>query len=498
MGKAENMGMRMDNKRAKSARSAFGLAVFLFSLLVICRIATSVEPGVPDEKQLVAFYQATAQKSLFQRDRWIVEAKSQRTTESPFLLKTSARKYVEKHTVYRDRGRLDSRTEQIRMNFPEEEDRIDKRRRQYVILDDRVYSYTRWVPEGQQPLRIIASNDLTSRVLYSAGVDVLALAGYMSVKEKPLAEILAEESSVLHVQPSMQMVNGFPTYVLEATTPYGHYTVWMDPNCGYSPRRVIVERGPDDLYGGKPVSARSGPSRPTFERARFVLDILKIKEIGGGFMATEGTTTTTHVYSTGSIERTHGVCELALVDLHPDFNDVPDAFVLDVPDGTRVFDDDFPVGTFKWQNGQMVSLDIGPVSLLGEPLPELKDSNIDLPPADADDKMILVCFWDMQQRSSRHCISQLAKRAEELKEKGVAVVTVQASKVDENALSEWLKKYKIPFPVGMVQCDVEKSRLIWSVRYLPWLILTDRKHIVRAEGFTLTELDEKLNGNSKN
>jgi hypothetical protein len=46
----------------------------MFCLLVICRIATSVEPGVPDKKQLVAFYQAAAQKSLFQRDRWMLEA----------------------------------------------------------------------------------------------------------------------------------------------------------------------------------------------------------------------------------------------------------------------------------------------------------------------------------------------------------------------------------------------------------------------------------------
>jgi hypothetical protein len=31
------------------------------------------------------------------------------------------------------------------------------------------------------------------------------------------------------------------------------------------------------------------------------------------------------------------------------------------------------------------------------------------------------------------------------------------------------------------------------VRSLPWMILTDNKHIVRANGFPLSELDEKLN-----
>ena len=31
-----------------------------------------------------------------------------------------------------------------------------------------------------------------------------------------------------------------------------------------------------------------------------------------------------------------------------------------------------------------------------------------------------------------------------------------------------------------------------SIQALSWLILTDTQHIVRAEGFTISELDEKL------
>jgi len=133
-----------------------------------------------------------------------------------------------------------------------------------------------------------------------------------------------------------------------------------------------------------------------------------------------------------------------------------------------------------------------PPSLVGRPLPELKDLQINISPADASNKMILVCFWDMEQRPSRNCIMRLAKQAQQLKQKGVAVVAVQASKVDENALNEWLKKYNISFPVGMIQGDVEKNRFNWGVRSLPWLILTDTEHVVRAEGFGIHELDEKM------
>jgi len=137
------------------------------------------------------------------------------------------------------------------------------------------------------------------------------------------------------------------------------------------------------------------------------------------------------------------------------------------------------------------------VSLIGKPLPELKDLKIKPPPANADDKMILVCFWDMEQRPSRNCIMRLAKQAEQLKQKGVTVVAIQASKIDENTLNEWMKKYHVPFPVRMVKGDVEKTKFAWGVRSLPWLILTDQEHIVRSNGFSLAELNEKIQAAEK-
>ena len=52
----------------------------------------------------------------------------------------------------------------------------------------------------------------------------------------------------------------------------------------------------------------------------------------------------------------------------------------------------------------------------------------------------------------------------------------------------------------MIQNDVEKTRFTWGVKAIPWLILTDKQHIVRAEGFTISELDthiEELSPSSK-
>jgi hypothetical protein len=131
-------------------------------------------------------------------------------------------------------------------------------------------------------------------------------------------------------------------------------------------------------------------------------------------------------------------------------------------------------------------------SLVGKPLPDINDITTDFTPAQAQDRMVLVCFFDMNQRPSRHCITQLAGQAEQLKSKGITVVAVQATKIDHETLNQWVRKYNVPFSVGMVKGDDEKIRFNWGVKSLPWLILTDKNHDVTAEGLAVNELDEKI------
>ena len=132
-----------------------------------------------------------------------------------------------------------------------------------------------------------------------------------------------------------------------------------------------------------------------------------------------------------------------------------------------------------------------PPSLVRKSLPDLKDLNIDSLP-DTTGKMVLVCFFDYQQRPSRNCIVQLNKKTQELKEKGIVAIAIQASKIDRSILDEWVKNQNISFPIGMIQDDAEKTRFTWGVRSLPWLILTDKSHVVSSNGFSLGELYDKI------
>jgi protocatechuate 3,4-dioxygenase beta subunit len=132
-----------------------------------------------------------------------------------------------------------------------------------------------------------------------------------------------------------------------------------------------------------------------------------------------------------------------------------------------------------------------PNLLKGKPLPSLKDLGIDLP-ADAQDKMLLVCFWDMGQRPSRNCIMQLAARAAALREKDVQIVAIHAGRVEDSALRQWIGANKIPFPSGTISGDIEKTKSAWGVSSLPHLILTDKKRTVIADGFNLSDLDQQI------
>ena len=141
-----------------------------------------------------------------------------------------------------------------------------------------------------------------------------------------------------------------------------------------------------------------------------------------------------------------------------------------------------------------------PPYIKGKPLPELKEFGNELSVIDNNNKAILVCFFDMEQRPSRNCIMKLNKRAQGLRAKNIVVVAVQTSNIEREKLNEWVKENSISFPVGMIQVDPstefgtvkETLHLTWGVKSLPWLILTNKKHTVVAEGFNIDELDLKI------
>ncbi len=135
------------------------------------------------------------------------------------------------------------------------------------------------------------------------------------------------------------------------------------------------------------------------------------------------------------------------------------------------------------------------ISLLNNQLPPIESLFPGFKPEKIRDKNVLVCFWDYEQRPSRNCILELAKQAEKLKDKDIEIIAIQSSKIELEPFDKWIQENNIPFTIGVIPSDQEKTKLEWGVKSLPWLILTDKNHKVTAEGFGIAELDEKIGNN---
>ena len=128
-------------------------------------------------------------------------------------------------------------------------------------------------------------------------------------------------------------------------------------------------------------------------------------------------------------------------------------------------------------------------SLVGKPLPDMKPYGVDVP---QDTGMILLFAWDMNQRPSRHFIKKLNAKADLLKEKGVTVVLINTSPIEKEKLQAWLKDNSIAYPCGVISENAKDVKFKMGIAALPWLILTDAEHKVVSEGFSVKELEGKL------
>lgn len=316
---------------------------------------------------------------------------------------------------------------------------------------------------------------------------------------------ILRQSDSISVRPDLYKVGSTKCYVVDAVSKHGTYTIWFVPEHGYGIAKAIVHKGLEDLRWGRPRSSYTYSSDNSTE----VMQKVRFESIKGIWFQMEFERLSKDEYE-DKIQSGRTQYKVTYLDVNPDHNDLS-SFSLDglgIQNGTRINIVKEPGKTIgierTWQKGKKFVVDKWDGRIryvpedwsirvsIGKPLPEFEDIELNLSGEDISEKAILLCFVNMNQRPSRNCLLQLSKRIEELKAKDVVVVAVQASKVDKDKLNDWIKENDIAFAVGMIQADEEKARFTWGVRSLPWLILTDTKHIVRVEGFSINELDEKI------
>jgi len=359
-----------------------------------------------------------------------------------------------------------------------------------IVGDDFFLKYSYTKRDSEEEREAVMGSDVkeTLFLLQAREPDGGFLQGRMEgIGSAPkMVDVMSDSDSLKII--GQETLSGTSCYILGAQTKYGTFTVWIAPEKGYNALKYIVRKsGLDILHDDIRVEDQG------ITECVDVVDSIDVQEIDGVFVPISGELTGKAKAGQEWEETTHIEAKRSEIVLNPDFEALG-AFEISFPEGTEVTHQDIPGLRFRWTKGKFVP-DMNEYlikNLLGKPLPSFDRIMTGFDPEGTAGKMVLVCFFDTNQRPSRNCIMQLAKQAQQLRQKGVAVVIVQASKVDESKLNDWLKEYNIPFPVGMIESNAEKIRFAWGVRSLPWLILTDAEHVVIAEGFALTELEEKI------
>ncbi len=328
--------------------------------------------------------------------------------------------------------------------------------------------------------------------------------GFLYGEYKRVDSILRKVAT-LYVRKTLEKVNGSDCYVINAITKGGKYTLWIDPQHGYNIAKAQV-------FWGENVPPYGIPHWRVKNAFNSISDVC-FKEIDDLWVPVEAEIVLNRSWHNGEWTKQTWHHRLTDIILNPD-HDVLESFIPnDIKNGAKIrilnSEEKYLEEEYTWQDSMKFvpdqwdghikyvpkdwSIQVG----VDKPLPRFEGIRLNFPNEQTKDKAILLCFFDINQRPSRNCIKQLTQKAAALEEKGIAVVTVQASEVDEDKLIEWTKTNNIHFPVGAITADIEKTRFTWGVRSLPWLILTDKQHTVIAEGLTLAELDEKLSSSSK-
>lgn len=317
-------------------------------------------------------------------------------------------------------------------------------------------------------------------------------------------DLTLRQSDTISVRSELEQVGSVDCYVIDAKSKSGTYAVWLDPEHGYGIARAVVHKGPEDLLHGRQSS--SYINAESYKGQNFLMENVRFENIEGVWVPMEADyrIVSERQNSTSTMNSHHKISQININPNHAQLQ----SFVLNVQNSTRVKIIDEPT-IFTWHDGKKFVLDEWDGSIryvpkewsilvgVGKTLPKFEGIKLNLSSEQTKNRAILLCFFDMNQRPSRYCVKQLTQKAAGLKEKGVAVAAVQASQVKENTLNAWTKTNNIPFPVGAITADIEKTRFVWGVRSLPWMILTDKQHVVTAEGFNPAELDEKLGNNPK-
>jgi hypothetical protein len=167
---------------------------------------------------------------------------------------------------------------------------------------------------------------------------------------RSVADLLAQ-SSDLHLRNERETINGVPCVVVEGTSEYGKVTAWIAPEKGHNAMKWTIEKTPQHLFAEDSISKQ----RLSAESWQVTFEVKTIQGIAAKNSIIYVPELAMFTQRIDSRDGTPDVdtyeYKISDVQLNPDFAAL-NAFRIELPEGTRVFNREAPGLRFQWKDGK--------------------------------------------------------------------------------------------------------------------------------------------------
>ncbi|MBN1437364.1 MAG: carboxypeptidase regulatory-like domain-containing protein [Sedimentisphaerales bacterium] len=277
---------------------------------------------------------------------------------------------IEVH-VRRDTDRLDTiRTEEFSYAAPppdgiREEQRGGPVTWRRILKNETGFSYRQWAEDSPQDLWVeIEDPNHVASIIYSEDYQGRFLDGYTPGRVHFIPTAMRQGG--LHLRDQMELIDGHATYVLEANNADGQWILWVDPQCNYLPRRIVIRRNAQSMYDQETLRRGRQPVHPGgYSKGPEALiltdeeriDSIEIQNIDGRFFPTAAICTNSTAYMNGQSTQSVAHYRRSNINFNPDF-EAMGAFVVEVPNGTEVIyahEMNSPT-RYQWIDGEIVTV----------------------------------------------------------------------------------------------------------------------------------------------
>lgn len=189
------------------------------------------------------------------------------------------------------------------------------------------------------------------------------LFGYVSMDGAARLSKVMADSMARVTDPESRVGQDEDAVVAESRGPYGRHRVWFDPDAGFLPRRVEVEKAGSDIFGNTTVAAlRMRAPLNTFwpdgaiERVIENIENVEIEQFDSAFIPVAFVFTQTRCYAGAASATQRTEFRVSDVDFDPTYAPSDFKITVAIPDGTPVAMRGVPQILYEWRDGRITKL----------------------------------------------------------------------------------------------------------------------------------------------